>query len=117
MAQISTPFDPFEVGEVDNFAFDFSYNIGAAIIVGGSWNCTLAPNQTVIDNNPQGHVSSVSIPTMIAVVVPPGAQIVNRAGNYVLAQMGPFTPDLAGATYIFEATAYLNDGRVLNLSS
>ena len=39
--RLVTPFDPIEVGEVDNFAFDFTADMGAATIVSTSWICTL----------------------------------------------------------------------------
>lgn len=119
MAQISTPFDPLEVGEIDNFAFDFTYALGASEIIGGGFTCSLAANQTIQDSNPQSHVNAVSIPLSVAIAVPPSGNLVYRAGNYVLASIGPMTSSLAGATYILEATAYTNDSpaRILTLSS
>ena len=58
--RLATPFDPIEVGEIDNFAFDFTAEMGAATMVSTSWICTLAPFQTATDPAPQSRVLSVS---------------------------------------------------------
>ena len=51
--RLATPFDPIGVGEIDNFAFDFTADMGAATMVSTSWSCALAPFQTATDPVPQ----------------------------------------------------------------
>jgi hypothetical protein len=51
--RLATSFDPIEIGEIDNFAFDFTADIGAATMVSTSWTCALAPFQTATDPAPQ----------------------------------------------------------------
>ncbi len=63
--RLSMAFDPIEVGEIDNFAFDFTADVGAAIIVMTDWICALAPFQTATDPTPQSKILSASAQTMI----------------------------------------------------
>src|SRR5271166_5501638 len=91
--RLATPFDPIEIGEIDDFAFDFTADMGAATLVSTSWTCALAPFQTATDPAPQSRVLSVSTQTAIQLRAP------------------------ADGTYILEATAALSDGRVLKLNA
>ena len=54
--RLATPFDPIEIGEIDNFAFDFTADMGAATMVSTSWTCVLAPFQTATDPAPQSRI-------------------------------------------------------------
>lgn len=112
---LSRSFSSLRIGEKDNFAFDFTYDIGDSVIESGNWMCVLAPYQSANDPNPQSHVISFSVQTVIAVRVPPSGKINERAGNYVVAFIDSTT--MVPATYIMEGTAFLNDGRVLILSA
>jgi hypothetical protein len=51
--RVVTSFDPIEVGETDNFAFDFTPDVGAAEVTTTMWVCALAPYQTAADPAPQ----------------------------------------------------------------
>jgi hypothetical protein len=115
--RLVTPFDPIEVGEVDNFAFDFTTDIGAAMMVSTSWICTLAPFQTAIDPAPQSRVLSVSTQTTIQLRSPTDGSLETRTGFFSVASIGGIPATAAGGTYILEATAALSDGRVLKLNS
>ena len=63
--RLPMPFDPIEIGEVDNFAFDFTADVGAATIASTSWTCALAPFQTAMDPAPQARILSTSAQTLI----------------------------------------------------
>jgi hypothetical protein len=115
--RIATPFDPIEVGETDNFAFDFTADVGAATIVSTAWACGLAPYQTVNDPAPQSRVLSVSAPTAIQVRSPSDGSLQTRLGSFSVATIGGMPTSAAGGIYILEATANLSDGRVLKLNS
>lgn len=115
--RIATPFDPIEVGEIDNFVFDFTADACAATIVSTSWTCTLAPYQTAVDPAPQSRVLSVSAPTAIQVCSPVDRSPQLRSGAFSVASIGGMPISAAGGTYILEATANLGDGRVLKLSA
>ena len=117
--RIDTPFDPIEVGEIDYFCFDFTYDLGASIILSSQFNCYLASHQNVIDVNPQSHVIAVITATLIAVREPPGAVLINQNGNFIIGQIGGFDNTMIGGTYILEATATTNDSpaRVLKLNA
>jgi hypothetical protein len=110
-------FDPIEVGEIDNFAFDFSADVGAATIVSTSWLCVLAPLQTVIDETPQARILSVAAETMIQLRSPLDGSLQTKSGLFSVATVGGMPASAVGATYILEATAILSDGRVLKLNS
>jgi hypothetical protein len=114
--RLATPFDPIEVGEIDNFAFDFTADMGAATMVSTSWTCALAPFQTATDPAPQSRVLSVSPQTTIQLRSPADGSLQTRTGFFSIAAISmPATA--AGGTYILEATADLSDGRVLKLNS
>lgn len=115
--RIATPFDPIEVGEIDNFTFDFTADAGAATIVSTTWTCTLAPYQTAVDPAPQSRVLSVSAQTAIQVRSPLDGSQQIRTGAFSVASVGGMPMSAADGTYILEATANLSDGRVLTLNA
>lgn len=115
--RLATPFDPIEVGEIDNFVFDFTADMGAATMVSTSWTCTLAPFQTVTDPMPQSRVLSVSTQTAIQLRAPADRSLQTLTGFFSVASIGGMPISAAGGTYILEATAALSDGRVLKLNS
>ena len=115
--RVATPFDPIEVGEVDNFAFDFTADMGAATIVSTTWTCALAPYQTAVDPAPQSRVLSVSTQTAIQVSSPTDGSLQLRNGTFSVALIGGMPTSAAGGNYILEATANLSDGRVLKLNA
>ena len=115
--RLATPFDPIEVGEIDNFAFDFIADIGAATMVSTSWTCALAPFQTATDAAPESRILSVSAQTAIQLRSPTDGSLQTRTGFFSVAVIGGMPNSAAGGTYILEATATLSDGRVLKLNS
>lgn len=114
---IVTPFDPIEVGEIDNFAFDFTSDMGAAAITSTNWTCALAPYQTAMDPAPQSRVLSVSAQTAIQLRSPVDDSLQTRLGSFSVASIGGMPSSAAGGIYILEATANLSDGRVLKLNA
>jgi hypothetical protein len=110
-------FDPIEVGEIDNFAFDFTADMGASSIVSTSWSCALAPYQTAIDPTPQSRVLAASARTTIEARSPIDGSLQMRNGFFSVASVGGMPSSAAGGTYILEATAVLDDGRVLKLNA
>jgi hypothetical protein len=115
--RLPTPFDPIEVGETDNFAFDFTADVGPATIDSTSWTCALAPYQTATDPAPQSRVLSASVQTAIQVRSPVDGSLQTRLGLFSVALIGGMPTSAAGGTYILEATANLSDGRVLKLNA
>src|SRR5271169_7128139 len=115
--RLATPFDPIELGEIDNFAFDFTADMGAATLVSTDWTCVLASFETVTDPAPQSRVLSVSTQTTIQVRTPTDESLQTRTGFFSVATIGGMPTTAAGGTYILEATAVLSDGRVLKLNS
>jgi hypothetical protein len=120
--RISRPFDPLAAGEIDNFAFDFTADIGAATIASTSWTCTLK-TQGIIDPAPQSHVLGAFAQTQIGAgagpltfPVQPDVAVV-LVGAFSVAQIGGFLPSQAGATYTLCATVRTSDGRTLSLSA
>ena len=113
--RLTQPFDEIEVGEFDNFAFDFSADMGTATMVSTSWICILAKLQTVTDPNPQSHVISASVQTTIQVLS--GGVLRPVQGNFSVARIGGMPASAAGGVYVLEATAVLSDGRILKLNS
>ena len=115
--RLATPFDPIEPGEIDNFAFDFTADVGAATMVATSWTCVLAPFQTAIDPAPQSRVLSASTQTVIQLRASSDSTLQTRTGFFSVASIGGMPATAAGGTYILEATAVLSDGRVLKLNA
>jgi hypothetical protein len=115
--RLATPFDPIEIGEIDNFAFDFTSDMGAATMVSTSWTCALAPFQTATDPAPQSRVLSVSTQTAIQLRTPIDGALQTRTGFFSVASIGGMPITAAGGTYILEASAGLSDGRVLKLNA
>lgn len=110
-------FDPIEVGEIDNFAFDFTADVGAASIVSTNWSCALAPFQTASDPAPQARVLTSSAQTMIQLRSPRDGSLQTKTGYFSIATIGGMPVSAIGATYVLEATATLSDGRVVRLNS
>ena len=115
--RLATPFDPIEVGEIDNFAFDFTADMGASSIASTSWTCSLAPYQTATDPAPQSRVLAASVRTAIEVRSPIDGSLQTRSGFFSVASIGGMPSTAAGGHYILEATAVLDDGRVLKLNA
>lgn len=115
--RLPMPFDPIESGEIDNFAFDFTPDIGAATILGTSWTCQLAPFQTATDPTPQARVLAAAPATAIQVRDPLSGVLLQKSGFFSVAVIGGMPASAVGGTYILEATASLSDGRVLKLNS
>jgi hypothetical protein len=115
--RLPTPFDPIEVGEIDNFAFDFTADVGAATITSTNWICTMAPYQTATDPSPQSRVLSTAVATMVQIRSPLGGSLQTKTGYFSVASIGGMPTSAVGGTYIVEATAVLSDGRTLKLNS
>ncbi|MGC2204017.1 MAG: hypothetical protein WA633_28215 [Stellaceae bacterium] len=115
--RLTTAFDPIEVGETDNFSFDFTADLGAASITSTSWTCELAPFQTAIDPSPQSRILSVSTQTAIWVRSPVDGSLQTRTGWFSVGMVVGMPASAADGTYILEATANLSDGRVLKLNA
>jgi hypothetical protein len=115
--RLPVAFDPIEVNEIDNFAFEFTADVGAATIVSTNWTCRLAPFQTATDPTPQARILTVSAPTMIQLRSPLDGSLQTRTGAFSVAAVGGMPASAVGGTYVLEATANLSDGRVLKLNS
>jgi hypothetical protein len=115
--RVARPFDPIEVGEIDNFVCDFTADRCAAKMVSTDWTCTLAPDQTASDPAPQSRVLSVSAQTSMQVRSPLDGSLQVRVGAFSVALIGGMPISAAGGTYVLEATANLSDGRVLKLNA
>jgi hypothetical protein len=112
------PFDPIEVGEVDNFVFDFTADMGAASIVSTSWSCQLAPYQPqTYDPAPEARVLAVAAQNAIQVRTADDGLLKTKTGFFSVASIGGMPISASGAIYVLEATANLSDGRVLKLNS
>jgi hypothetical protein len=106
--RLATPFDPIEIGEIDNFAFDFTADMGASSIVSTSWTCTLAPYQTAIDPTPQSRILAASARTTIEARSQVDGSLQMRNGFFSVASVGGMPSSAAGGTHILEATAGLD---------
>jgi len=115
--RLVTPFDPIEVGEYDNFAFDFTADIGAATIVATSWTCQLWPFGVAGDPAAQSRILSAAPQTEIAVRSSADGTLSQQTGFFSVALVGGMPQSAAGGTYVLEATAVLSDGRTLKLNS
>src|ERR1700730_17740892 len=115
--RIATPFDPIEVGEADNFAFDFTADVGAATIVSTAWACGLAPYQTATDPAPQSRVLSVSVQSAIQVRSPVDGSLQIRVGSFSVAFIGGMSASAAARTYSLVSTRNLSDGPMLQLNA
>jgi hypothetical protein len=113
--RIAQPFGPIEVGEYDNFGFDFAPDMGAAFMLSTSWTCALAPYQKATDPNPQSRVISASVQTTIQNLV--GGILLPVSGWFSVARIGGMPASAVGGFYILDATANLSDGRILRLNS
>jgi len=109
-------FSPIEIGETDNFCFDFTADVGAATIVSTAWSCALAPFQTATDSNPASRILSVIATDTIQVRSADG-RMETRTGAFSIASLGTFPDTALGGTYVLEAQVTLSDGRILALNS
>jgi hypothetical protein len=119
---LTRPFDPLAPGESDNFAFDFTPDLGTIAIASTSWTCALKPYQTFPDPAPQAHVLATYPPQSIigtdeGLVAFPADVATVLAGAFSVARIGGFTAAQAGATYLLTASVVTADGRTLSLSA
>ncbi|HUC70357.1 MAG TPA: hypothetical protein VMS01_04115 [Stellaceae bacterium] len=115
--RLTTPFDPIEPGETDNFAFDFTADMGAATLAGTTWTCALAPYQTASDPAAGSRIIATSTATTIAVRDPLTGNLAVKTGFFSVALVGGMPTSAIGATYVLSATVTTSDGRTLVLSS
>jgi hypothetical protein len=113
--RLTEAFEALEVSEFDDFAFDFSANMGTAAMISTSWTCALAPLQQATDPNPQSRVISAAVQTTIQILKAGVLRPVQ--GNFSVARIGGMPASAAGGVYILDATANLSDGRILRLNS
>ena len=97
--EITGEFIPIDVGEIDDFAFDFTDQVGEATIVSTSWTCRLAPFKAITDPAPQSHVLGTGTHRVVAVHVADrtiiDAALIIRPGAFSVATIGGFaaSPD------------------------
>ena len=117
--RIATPFDPIEVGEIDNFVFDFTADMGATTMVSTSWTCQLAPFQPkqIFDLAPASRVLSAAPRMTVQVRAASDGSLRTKTGFFSVASIGGMPASASGGTYVLEATVNLSDGRVLKLNS
>lgn len=115
--RLVTPFDPIEVGEFDNFAFDFTADVGAATILATSWTCQIVGLGAATDPAAQSRIVSAAPQTQISVRSPTDGSLSQRSGFFSVALIGGMPASAAGGTYVLEATVVLSDGRTLKLNS
>lgn len=106
------PFSTLEVGEIDNFVFDFTVEVGTASISYAVWTLTLEPFQTATDPDPQSHVMPYGNPTFLEIQLQ-NDTVQTIYGAFAVAQVGPCPASAAGGTYILGAQAHLTDGRII----
>jgi hypothetical protein len=95
-----TDFDTIRPGDIDNFVFDFTNEIGTdstAIIADAVWHCVLSPDSIVLDPSPTDRLLGTPINT--------GTQTTQQVGLMI-----------EGAVYTLTATVSLSDQRVLSAS-
>jgi hypothetical protein len=122
-------FAPLAPGDIDNFAFDFTAEIGAAAIVSTAWTCALRPLQTAMDPQPQSHIEAPpAAQTAIGIYAPqdspgwtglgspPQGYAIAR-GAFSTALVGGFAAAEAGALYTLTATVATSDGRTLSVAA
>ena len=72
--RLAMAFDPIEASEVDNFAVDFTADVGAATVASTNWTCAWAPYQTATDRAPHSRILSASAQSLIQVRSPLGTK-------------------------------------------
>src|SRR5258708_7387125 len=105
MMRIATPFDPIEVGEIDNFVFDFTADMGAATIVTTSWTGQLAPFQPkqIFDPAPASRVLSAAPRMTVQVRAASDGSLRTKTGFFSVASIGGMPASASGGTYVLEA--------------
>jgi len=92
-------FDTIRPGDIDNFVFDFTKEIGGSgAIVDATWSCIVSPDSIALDPSPIDRLLGVPINT--------ATQTTQQVGLM-----------LEGVTYTLTAIATLNDQRVLSASA
>jgi hypothetical protein len=103
---------PLEVGEIDDFAFNVTTDVGTATVVSTAWTAGLTPGRPGTDPNPNSRVVQLSNPTSISVKLANNT-IQVLYGNFVVGRVGPLPATAVGAIYIIDAQATLTDGRII----
>ncbi|MGA8731213.1 MAG: hypothetical protein WB608_20820 [Terracidiphilus sp.] len=115
--RLPTSFSPIEVNEIDNFAFDFTAEVGSEAILSTSWSCKIGPFQTATDETPQARIIQTTVEPSVQLRSSLDGSLQTKTGFFSVATVGGFPISAIGATYILEATVYLSDGRILSVSS
>jgi hypothetical protein len=109
--KLDKPFTAIEVGEIDNFAFDFTRDVGDEDIVTCQWSCRLAPFSQGTDLNPEMRVpSGPLLPQHTLPFRADDGSLQYKKGFFAVAPVGPMPASAVGATYILEAVAFLSGG-------
>jgi hypothetical protein len=109
--KIDKSFTPIEVGEIDNFAFDFTRDVGDEDIVACQWSCRLAPFSQGADLNPEMRVPSGRLPPQYKLPYrADDGSLQYKSGFFAVAPVGPMPASAAGATYILGVVAFLSGG-------
>ena len=89
-------FDTIRPGDIDNFSFDFTAEIGGTgTIIDSIWTCFVSPGSIIIDPTPTDRLLGIPINT--------GTQTTQQVGMMI-----------EGVTYTLSATVTLSDMRVLS---
>jgi hypothetical protein len=105
------PFDPIQVGEIDNFMFELTRRVGGAYILDVKWTCTLTSYSGGSDPDSQSRVIDQSFSNDGIPYRGDDGVVKTMPGFFAIAQIGRMPPSAGGGTYVLGYTAFLSDGR------
>jgi hypothetical protein len=116
--KLTTRFDPIAPGEKDDFAFDFTADMGSAELTSATWTISVSPQRK--DHNPQSRLIDSRVATRMYLRSSEDGSLTLRDGFFAIATLGNIPASAVGGTYMLSALATVTDPdggvRLLNLS-
>jgi hypothetical protein len=105
--KLRTPFAPIVPGEIDDFAFDHTPDMGNSTLTSATWTCAFAPRGH--DPAPQSRILATRMATRINVRSPIDGTLQMRSGYFTIATVGNVPASAAGGTYTLEVQVDVTD--------
>ena len=116
--RLPTSFSPIEVNEIDNFAFDFTADVGSGGILSTSWSCKIAPFQTATDEAPsKEEILQATVEPLVQLRSSLNGSLQAKAGFFQLQRSEDFRHRQSARRISSKQLSGSSDGRVLSLSS
>jgi hypothetical protein len=105
--KLTSRFDPISPGEVDDFSFDFTADMGGSELTSAAWTVSFTPQGG--DHDAQSRLLGSRVATRIYTRSVEDGSLTLRSGFFAIATIGDLPQSAVGGTYTLEALATVTD--------